>query len=56
MAMETLEEAVKAGVGVAVNYDGAKIVQTLYKYWHDHELTMDQAQDIWDEINGKNTP
>lgn len=48
----SLEEAMKAGIKVAMNYDGAAIVYAVLKERED-SIDDDAAQDLWDKINGK---
>jgi len=44
---------VKAGVSIAMNYDGARIVAAVSHKLVDCFPTEADSQDLWDKINGK---
>ena len=50
---ESFQEAVKAGVSIAMNYDGARIVAAVSHKLVDCFPTEADSQDLWDKINGK---
>lgn len=48
-----LHDKIDAGITIAINYDGAKIVQAISLATTGLPVTDEFAQNIWDKIQGK---